>query len=589
MEWDWVINLLKLFIKVYMVLFILNFSAYGQITERFEEVELTTESVEINEELRAKLNMKISFDEFISDYTIYSLFLTNIQHQEILKHIVNTGNLIDLLELQSIGIINYDDYTELKKILLINHEEQLLSKNKININIRNSFQSKIEDNYVGGHWGNYQQFKYSNRHYLGIGLAREVDIGESIDLLYADHYSYYLTKKWKNNTLTFGAFQVYHGFGMLIGQGYSTSFGNGGISNYLQHRWAPIANMTEVNYMKGICFNKIIKNSVINIGYSNQKIDTGIQSGYHRTPNEIKKKDKLNEELILIGVDNNLRLLRSQILLIFDSEFNIKGISVGSRYFYRNTILFGESSYSFHKLAFTSGILVMLTKDIPFSIAYTSFEKEYKTPWQGYSIQGFSANDGNGIGVNLKIPLKKKWTIDFTYRFSKKIENSEDYEQKSKFYKSVRIDKILNKNIHINTLTILQRSNFEKYSSRSRISLKIIHNELFTQSYQLYINQINDNISNALSYSFQWKHMKIQGVYSIAFLKIQSKNPIYYSVDNILQSRQSVGVFNSGSIQSLGFQYKILKGLRAGFFIQKNYDADNNAKSVKATFNLKYQ
>lgn len=286
-----------------MVISLFNSNSSAQIYQSVDE-ELTTETDEENEELRQKLSSKISFLEFINDNSIYSLFITKEQHQKLLEHIESTGNLKSLLELQSTGFFTYREYVNLQQIIEIQDEEIISSKNEVKITSRGSYMSNLTDKYIGGHWGNYQQVKLSLINNTKIGLSREVDIGEDYNILFPDHEAYFVYKKWKNNELSIGNYQVFQGFGLLIGQGFSASFGNGGISNSAQQRWIPNANQTEINTFHGMFYRKHIKYRTFSIGLSTQNIDNGTPTGLHRTSTEINKKNK--EKRIFYYVPTNI-------------------------------------------------------------------------------------------------------------------------------------------------------------------------------------------------------------------------------------------------------------------------------------------
>lgn len=571
-----------------MVISLLNSKSYAQINQSIDE-ELTTESDEVIEEFRQKISSKISFIEFLNDNSIYSLFITEEQHQKLMEHIENTGRLKSLLELQSTGLFTYREYINLLQIIDIQDEDITSTKNTINITSRGNYISNPIEQYIGGHWGNYQQVKINLQNNYKFAWAREVDIGEDNNLLFPDHEAFYVYKKWTKNEINIGNYQVFQGLGLLIGQGFSASFGYGGISNLVQHRWTPNASQTEINTFQGTYYRKHFKCSTLSIGLSIQNIDFGAPTGLHRTTSELSKKNKSKESILLCAYEFNKRSFQNKAIIIYDRIVNKTGLSNSMQAYYRNCVFFSEISYFNSKIASSVGMMILISKDIPLSIAYTNFENEYTTPWKSNTNQGFSKNDGNGININIHLPIYRRIQLDYSYRFNTITDIKEEYNNSNKYYHALRIDYSINKNIRLSNVNIAQYENDLTSGIRSKISIKLNTNERVKQQYQFYLNKNNAEISNAIAYDIVYRNKKIQAIYSLALFNIKPSSVIYFQVENILIAKQNIGIYDTGRLQCFGFQYKLNKRFNVGMFIQQINNNTDQEKSSKLLYTLNFK
>ncbi len=589
MERHCVTGLLLYRITLSILLLLLGMPALSQVTDGIDLNEMIYESKEENEELTQKLKSKITISEFMNDKNLHANFISELQYKNLLEHIEANGELIDLLELQSITSFSITDYNTLKSILYIDPLEKREDKNNIRINTRTTYQSAIESNYVGGNWGNYQQLKISLSENIKIGIAREVDIGEKNNHLLGDHQSYYLNKKWRNIELTIGGYQVYHGFGLLIGQGYAVNYGSGGINNLIQYKWVGNASQTEINTLNGAFLKQNFKKLAYSIGYSSQKIDDGTPTGYHRTLNEISKKKQLKEQLLVTALEQNFAHAKYSVLGIYNKETSEIGYSLGIQHYYRNIISFFEGSRYNRKYAYSFGWMILITKDVLLNISHTHYDNNYSSPWQSYTTQGFSENDGNGYAINIGIPFKRKWSISYTYKFSSKVMLEENtYGKESKYTQSLRIDKMINKLIKFTTTTLIQRNNFDAPNIRNKSSFQYSSNEHFQQEYSVLLHTNNQYYSKGLSYNLKYKDKLWKVNYSIGFFNINSSLPIYYSIENTAQTRQTIAVYNTGVIHSFGFSYKLKRKIQSSFFMSYSSDVEVKIDKYKITLSFQY-
>lgn len=233
--------------------------------------------------------------------------------------------------------------------------------------------------------------------------------------------------------------------------------------------------------------------------------------------------------------------------------------------------------------------MILISKDIPLSIAYTKFENGYSTPWKSYTNQGFSKNDGAGININIHLPIYKRIQLDYSYRFNTITDFNEDYVKSNKFYHALRIEYFFNKNIQLSSVNIAQYENDLSSSFRSKINIKLNTNDRIKQQFQFYLNRNAVDISNAIAYHIVYRNKKIQTIYSLALFNIKSNSAIYFQVDNILIAKQNIGIYDSGRFQCFGLQYKLNRRINIGMFIQHFRNNTDHEESSKLLYTLNFK
>lgn len=564
-------------------------TATAQVTDDTFEYEIQGESIEENEEFLYLFKSKISFKEFLNNANIYTLFITENQHQALFEHIQTNGQLLDLLELQTVNNFSIEDYYKLKKIIFIDPLEYFDTKKSIKINCINFYQSDVDKKYLGGKWGNYQQIKITEKKGINIGVSREVDVGENPNELLGDHSSFYINKKNSKKEFTIGEYQVYHGFGLLVGQGYSLSFGNGGINNLVQNKWIGNASRTEINTMNGTFIKYNQKRLSYALGLSIKKIDSGTPTGYHRTLTEISKKNTINEKLILSSIEYQTNRYKYNVLGIYNIENNSGGYSFGFQNYFRNTISFIEYSLYQRLHAYTIGMVILIAKDIQLNLSHTHFTNNYKTPWQSYTTQGFSENDGDGYIINIGFPLRKKWIISYSTKI-----NAKDYFDEKKVGREFKTSQalLINKNLSNSTkfsISLLaQNNNFISSSIRTKTCLQSNLTEDTKQEYEFLLNTNKIEYSKALAYNLKMNRRHFKYQYTIAYFQIKNNLPIYYTLDNSVQTRQTIGVYNSDVVQNFGVSIKVKRKINIGFNLQFISNSTDLNSKFKLTFSIHY-
>jgi hypothetical protein len=571
---------------------------------QLENEEFEQESIEHNEELNLKRRAKVDILEFINDDALNALLLNKQQLIALKNHIKSTGNIIDLLELQSLGDFTYQDYLRIQELVSIHTEESLASKTKFTFLQRYSYQSNKINNALGSQWANYQLVKIRLQHQTNIGFAREFDVGENTNksalINHYDHYAYYIQKKWAKAEIILGNYQVYHGFGLLIGQGYSSSVGNGGINNLIQNRWTSNANQTELNTMHGVAYSKQFKSMQLNIGWNKQLVDEGSQTGLHRTNTELARKNKLAEQTLLVGLERSTRKFKQSVIILNNQVDKQYSISSASQFYIRNATLFSEVSFHEHQYAYTFGSSLMISKLCQLSISHTYFSTAYASNWASASTQGFNENDGKGILLHTSFPIRRKWIVNISHKGNISInKNNRRIGQNNSQTQSIRIDRNFSKQVNLSTILLYryrledadktEQISKESKETKARIVLRQSMDEQYQQELQVYLNHLNSHYSKGLAYQLKYKTKGFAIFYSIGVFEIYNGLPIYFSSSSTIVLRNSVAVYNNSAVQNIGLQLRLKKKILIAMQLNNQYNSVERTNQYKVQCNVKYQ
>lgn len=546
----------------YLVFFFRYSFAYAQV----EEEMLYSESSEEQEEFQYKIRGKLSMNEFLADPDLYLHYINEKQHSALQQYIVNTGEMLDLMELQTIPEFSEREYRLLLPIIEFS-SLTTIQQQDFRISSRWVYQSKVDTHFLGSPWAQYYSLKGKGSYGLSFGYALEQDVGEPFvfnHVLGFDHQSYYINRKWKNNELCLGDFQVFNGFGMLVGQGFSGAMGAGGISNFAQSQWVGKSNASEYQYFHGIFIRKRLGSLNSSIGYSNHLIDKG-NSGYHRTNSEIAKRNNQPEKLFLFSVEHTQRKHREVVMYLSDIEHQNWYASLAFQYFHANSIYFSEFVVHDKSSAISLGTSLLIGKNSILNLCYLQVDSGYQSNWSGTNIQGFKNDLQRGVVANINFKLGYFWLLNCTYRISIKNPSIEALTSFYVQYYSIRFDRQFRGNLQY--YSILQyQGNPEGYSKiiRTKSILRIKTQESISRELQFYLNKSSTHFSKGIGIEISAKTKILKAIYNMAYFELSDQLPIYYGLDLVNQGTQHIGVFDSGFIQSMGVQCSLFRHYQIG-------------------------
>ncbi len=565
MAWEWGTNWVNKQLSI--LIFIcctISLKAQTDSTEQSILIEeLSTESLEINEEKNVLLMNKLNLIEFLNDIELYSMILKESQRNSILEHIKNTGNVIDLLELQSITDIDYSIYLSLIKIINIQQSSQLITDKYVKVLQRSTHQNNHEEEIIGSHWGMYQQVQIQGKQGIKIGLAREFDVGENTSksvLNKYDHYAWFINYKTRKMELNIGNFQIYQGLGLLLGQGFSGGFGQGGINNIIQNRWKPTANQIEYNTFSGIYLNKKFKYMNINLGISKQRIDSINTFGIHRTESQLKSKNTASENLFLSSIDYSNRKYKASLFYLNNRIAKTHSISISNQLFLGSTTLFSELALHTSKMAYSVGLNRLINKFLQFNLSYTTYINSYDSEYASNTVQGITSSNINGLIFHMSYQPSSKWNINLTHKItSKDLIKNKSLGTSSDISDNLRIDKNIRNKLKWSMLLTIKNKEQEGKESfdfterikeyRTRNGINYSLNEKVQQDLFYYRCRVKSMISNAITYQLIIKTRIVKCAYVLSLHEINQGVPLYISSASLIQGRVTQAIYESGSMQ----------------------------------------
>ena len=169
-----------------------------------------------------------------------------------------------------------------------------------------------KNGYLGYKYKHWLRYKFSYGQYLQIGLTATQDAGEpffaGVNNFGYDHYAYYavIRKLGIFNTIALGQYKLRFGMGLVMNTGFAFGKTTSLTLSYPQNTVSPNTSRSEAYFLQGaattIGINKHLDATAF---VSYRKIDatlnddntikTILQSGYHRTASEIRRKHNASQ------------------------------------------------------------------------------------------------------------------------------------------------------------------------------------------------------------------------------------------------------------------------------------------------------
>ncbi|WP_159638971.1 ComEA family DNA-binding protein [Sphingobacterium composti Ten et al. 2007 non Yoo et al. 2007] len=429
-----------------MILFLfVNSSLFAQELEsNFEELLLEQISEELGENVdvsevmeRLQYILKHPFD--LNKVTVDELstlvFLSPQQVSNIIAHREQTGDFINILELQGIVGLDMQTINWLRQFVRVgtqsslkdlswktvrNEDEQMLML-RYSRNLQNQQGYSITDEHRSRYLGDANayslRYRWNYQQKIKIGINAEKDAGEPFFALKQksgfDFYSGYFEVNDINKSirkLVVGDFAIQTGQGLVLWNGLN--FGKGawigatakqgiGLRSY--------SSMNEQNFQRGLAvklqFNRLewtpfVANNKLS-GNMEQTdsinwIKTINNSGLHRTPTEQSYRDAIGQ--FVVGSDftysyKRLKVGLTSLFTKFNGEivkadavrnrFDFEGnqllqFGVHYKYNYRNFYFFGETAHSVNSgFATVNSIIASLHQKVSAFVNYRNLQRNY--------------------------------------------------------------------------------------------------------------------------------------------------------------------------------------------------------------------
>ncbi|CAH0997309.1 hypothetical protein EMA8858_03440 [Emticicia aquatica] len=388
--------------------------------------------------------------------------LTSLQIKSLIEHRNQNGNFLSIYELQAVP--NFDletiskvlpfvdikykfSFNDLKNRLsnvtdhyLVLRNEQVLEKSK----------GFTEGKYVGSPQHLYARYRFSHPRDFQIGFTVEKDAGEKN---LTDYYSFHLQLRNKGNlkNLVFGDYQVQFGQGLITSTGFSLGKSSEAIATTRRSNIGvkPYSSLLEGGFFRGGAATYQLGKIDLTIFFSHKKQDANINEvdgeredffssiltgGYHRTANELARKNQILEQNI--GVNATFQFKNGQIgatmlntnldvalqrntVLYNQFEFSgKKNLLIGTNFTcsWQNFNFFGEVARSSSGgIGGLAGFVTALSRQVEWAINVRSYDKNFHS-FYGNALGENSRNiNERGIYWGLKYTPKKALTFSAFY------------------------------------------------------------------------------------------------------------------------------------------------------------------------------
>lgn len=295
--------------------------------------------------------------------------------------------------------------------------------------------------YAGDNRHVYTRFQAATEHF-GVHLLSDSDVGEpDID----DFLSFNLHVE-RIGILTqavAGNYKLSFGQGLLFGQGRYFFKGSDAIDGVLffARGLRPYNSAGEDNFLQGAAVTLSPEPFELTAFTSSNKLDATIKNGvvtsiatggYHRTENELEKKDLLTQKVE--GVNLRYRYRAGELnttigatwanlryglpLESLGGEHGSQLASVEASAVYRNVQVFGEAAYAKESNAssWICGVQADLAEGITGVVSMRDYAFEYYSPFAGaFAERGDNATNESGLYVGLKAKVLDNLTLAGLY------------------------------------------------------------------------------------------------------------------------------------------------------------------------------
>lgn len=473
---------------IFLLVIFLGAKTYAQVTpppknddssveEKIENIAGTTDEsidlTELTEQLQYLINHPMNLNTASQDELMQSGLLSEVQAAAIIMHREKTGKFISLYELQ---VLNYFSLSDINKLLpyvtissaesigktfkkiFTNGDSRLILRGVRYLEKQEGYREGTAANdtakaYPGSPWKLYTQYQYRYMQKFSFNVTGEKDAGEEFFKgsqkngfdFYSGHVAIHDIGIIK--TAVIGDYDLNYGQGLTLYTGLA--FGKSpdvAAVRRISRGIKPYSSVNELSFKRGAAVSIGLDNISFDAFYSKRKLDVVLvqadsllqddyftsfyESGYHRTVNELKGKNLVEEELIggninyhqrnfqmgVTGVSTkyNVQFIKTpQLYSRFDvtgSQFNKVGVDYS--WLYRNINFFGEFSRSDNgAVAYVNGAILSLGSIAALSVVNRNYPRDFNSFFATGFGESSTTKNERGTYVGLVIKPNRYWTL----------------------------------------------------------------------------------------------------------------------------------------------------------------------------------
>ncbi|MDN3585261.1 helix-hairpin-helix domain-containing protein [Pedobacter aquatilis] len=392
------------------------------------------------------------------------VFLSPLQISNFFSHIKENGNLVDVLELQSINgfdaktvqsllpFVTLNAATEYEKLTLKNiiqfGENDLVMRFAQTLQKQKGFTDLSGNRYLGSPERFQTRYRYHYGNILSAAITLDKDAGEKFIGKPFDFLSgnIALAKLGKIKKLVLGDYTLQFGQGLAMWSGFA--FGKGPDVTSVAKKdlgLRPYTSANEYSFLRGASATvNLYKNIDITPFVSFRNLDasqdvdfdgnlvqsTINQTGLHRTPTEIENRNSLSQRIygaVIQYTKNEFGIGAIAYQTKFSNSFitqaavydrfsftgnSLTNVGLYYNYTYKNIYFFGEGGKSLNSgLAYVNGALISLSPIVSAAITYRNYTKDYHNFFNQALAEASEAINEKGLYTGLNIVPNKRWSF----------------------------------------------------------------------------------------------------------------------------------------------------------------------------------
>ncbi len=418
----------------------------------------------LNAFLKKPLNLNTAGEDELKDL----IFLSIVQQQALLDHILRNGALLEWYELQSIDGFDFQTIERMMLFASITTTaaferfsfRQLLTQGEHDLMLRYGQvlqQQKGYEKENGAYLGAQQKYLLRYRYVFGNTLWASVNMEKDPGELFLsnnkgfDFYSgslYYRGRGWVRNACI-GDYNLQFGQGLALwtGMGFGSGTSVAGVIKQ-EAGLRPYTSVNEALFLRGAAATFQLNRFTLAPFISYRQLDATltdgaevknlIPSGLHRTTSELASRNAVGQ--LVYGTNIRAHFLKMQWgVTAYQSQFSkvfipgedlynqfefsgktLTNLAVNVNYRYRNMYAFGETAHSLNSgSAYLAGFAASLSHRISAIMVYRNYQKDYHSFYNQAMSQASSAVNEKGFyaGIEYKAGSKLLATF-FADRFS---------------------------------------------------------------------------------------------------------------------------------------------------------------------------
>ncbi|HYK77889.1 MAG TPA: hypothetical protein VEV16_13000 [Daejeonella sp.] len=455
-------------------------SVYGQtetepvieqlIEQLAEEMDEDFDFSELSERLNFYYRNPVNVNKISREQLQELFFLSPLQIDAFLQHRHETGDLLDLLELQSIEGFDLTTIYRFLNFVFLGPENSLanvtaanlLSKGRHDLifrygqilQVQKGFQipdSSDRSRYLGSPDRLLLRYRYYYGRNISASLNMRKDAGEQF--LWGSKpagFDFYSANMMLRNLgflkkLAIGDYTLQFGQGLTLWSGLT--FGKGPlITSLAKPDWGlgPHHSVNKSQFLRGISASADLGKFTFTPFLSYKKIDASLvqsdngdmlissigQSGLHRTPTELKNKNASSQFIYGSNIQYRHRQLNLGITAyhtqfghpleasnLLYNRFKFAGQSLSNAgfhysYSYQNTYWFGEIAYQLQNgMALMNGLMSSLSPKVSMILLHRHYQKNYYSVFNQAISEASNAVNEQGFYSGLQLKLNSHWEL----------------------------------------------------------------------------------------------------------------------------------------------------------------------------------